>query len=285
MHLAELSPDLVRRAVAIYMQIAWPGSAARPIFDPRRLAGAGTMAEVFALCETRPAGLQPVQAHFALRLGNARYPFMKVVLHEYLLEHEFFFVVDTHDDFELTADNPDFGAWVGIKQHNHALKQSIEDAWEAAGIPTHREMLRLVERRLARMGVERVGAGERLLVVDDDLAVAKVLQALLTARGYRVEVAHDGRQVLERLGRDPLPDLVVLDYAMPELDGQEVLRRMRADPRLGSVPVLLATASDITLDQVRRVSGLLRKPYPLEVLLAMIERLLASGRDGPPEVR
>lgn len=278
MNLSELTPDLVRRAVAIYMRLAWPGESARPIFDPCRLESATSMAEVFALCETRPAGLEPIQAHFALRLGNAHYPFMKLVLHEYLLEHEFFFVVDTHDDFDVPADNPDFGAWEVIRRHNHTLKLAIEEEWEAAGIPTHRDMLRLVERRLARIGLERVGAGERLLVVDDDLAVAKVLQALLSARGYRVEVAHDGRAVLERLARDPLPDLVVLDYAMPELDGQEVLRRMRADPRLEAVPVLLATASDITLDQVRRVSGLLRKPYPLDVLLAMIARLLARER-------
>ncbi len=282
MHLAELSPDLVRRAARIYMELAWPQGSARPMFDPLRLAGASTMAEIFALCETRPVGLQPVQAHFALRLGNERYPFMKLVLHEYLLEHEFFFVVDTHDDFELAADNPDYGAWQGIRRHNDELKRAIEDAWEAAGVPTHREMLRLVERRLARLGIERVGQGERLLVVDDDLAVAKVLQALLDARGYRVEVAHDGRQVLDRLARDPLPDLVVLDYAMPELDGQEVLERMRADPRLAALPVILATASDITLGQVRRVSGLLRKPYPLEMLLAMVERLLASARPGAP---
>jgi CheY-like chemotaxis protein len=280
MNLAELTPELVRRAVAIYMEKAWPEEAARPIFDPRRLEGAGTMAEVFALCETRPAGLAPIQAHFALRLGNESYPFMKLVLHEYLLEHEFFFVVDTHDDFEVPADNPDFGAWEGVRRHNHALKQAIEAAWEEAGVPTHRDMLRLVERRLAGMDLERVGEGERLLVVDDDLAVAKVLQALLAARGYRVEVAYDGRQVLERLARDPLPDLVVLDYAMPELDGQEVLGRMRADPRLARVPVLLATASDISLDQVRRVSGLLRKPYPLDVLLAMVARRLASERDA-----
>lgn len=279
MNLAQLTPDLMRRAVATYMRLAWSGETARPIFDPRRLEGAGTMAEVFALCETRPAGLEPVQAHFALRLGNEHYPFMKLVLHEYLLEHEFFFVVDTHDDFDVPADNPDFGAWEHIRRRNHELKQAIEAAWESAGIPTHRDMLSLVERRLARMGLEGVGEGRRLLVVDDDLAVAKVLQALLSARGYHVEVAHDGRQVLERLARDPLPDLVVLDYAMPEFDGQEVLRRMRADPRLAGLPVLLATASDISLDQVRRVSGLLRKPYPLEVLLAMIERLLGGAQE------
>lgn len=277
MNLAELTPELVRRAVALYMRRAWPGELARPIFDPRRLESAGTMGEIFALCEKRPAGLEPIQAHFALRLGNERYPFMKLVLHEYLLEHEFFFVVDTHDDFEVPSDNPDYGAWEQVRLHNDALKRAIEDEWEEAGVPTHRDMLRLVERRLSRMGIEPVGRGQRLLVVDDDLAVAKVLQALLTARGYRVEVAHDGRQVLERLARDPIPDLVVLDYAMPAFDGQEVLRRIRADPRLTDLPVLLATASDITLDQVRRVSGLLRKPYPLEVLLAMIERLLAKA--------
>ena len=120
----------------------------------------------------------------------------------------------------------------------------------------------------------------RILVVDDDQAVAQVLRAILEARGYRVELAHDGREALERLARDPLPDLVLLDYSMPELDGQEVLRILRENPRTRDLSVLVATASDIDLADLQRVSGFLRKPYPIEVLLAMLDRLL--GDEGAP---
>ncbi|MFT4542535.1 MAG: CheY-like chemotaxis protein, partial [Planctomycetota bacterium] len=95
--------------------------------------------------------------------------------------------------------------------------------------------------------------------------------------GYVVELAFDGRQVLERLENDPLPDLVLLDYSMPELNGQEVIQRVHENPRSCNVPILLATATSIDLANVQRTNGLLRKPYPRDVLFAMIERLLAES--------
>ena len=128
-------------------------------------------------------------------------------------------------------------------------------------------------------GEPKETAGPRLLIVDDDEDVCCGEAAFLRARGYTVETAFDGRQTLERMGRDPLPDLVVLDFAMPEFDGEEVMRRLRADPRTAGVPLLLATASEIELPTIQRASGLLRKPYPREVLFEMIERLLGEARD------
>ena len=112
--------------------------------------------------------------------------------------------------------------------------------------------------------------------MDDEVDVARSVEALLKAKGYEVELAHDGLRVLEVLAEGELPDLVLLDLSMPELDGEEVLRRMRADERLRELPVLLATASAIDLDTMPRVAGFLRKPYPREVLFAMLESLLAS---------
>ena len=64
---------------------------------------------------------------------------------------------------------------------------------------------------------------------------------------------------------------------MPQLDGEEVLRRLRREERTAHLPVLLATASTIDLSRLRRVSGLLRKPYPRHVLFAMIARLLETA--------
>jgi CheY-like chemotaxis protein len=74
---------------------------------------------------------------------------------------------------------------------------------------------------------------------------------------------------------------VLLDFEMPELDGEAVLERMRASERLAEVPVLVATASNIELGRLRRISGFLRKPYPRQVLFAMIERLLGGGSTPP----
>jgi CheY-like chemotaxis protein len=123
------------------------------------------------------------------------------------------------------------------------------------------------------------GQKGRILVVDDEVDVAKSVQALLLAKGYEVELAHDGLEVLERLASDPIPDLVLLDLSMPEMDGEAVLRSLRGDVRLRELPVLLATASEIDLGSIPRVAGFLRKPYTREMLFAMLETLLSGESD------
>ena len=278
MRLDQLTPAHVRRAVQIYMGLAWSGpDGARPAFDPQRLEGVSTVEELLGLF-TSSAGTSdgPECERYTLRLGNTQYPFMKFVLQEYLVDHEFFFSVDTHDALDIPEGSPDYDAWLGIREQNQLLKTRIEEAWSAAGLPTH-DSLREIAEGLARLeqGAPRQG---RLLVVDDESQVAEGLKALLEARGYTVEVAFDGNQVVERLEHDPLPDLVLLDYSMPGLGGDEVLERMRADDRLRPVPVLMVTASSIDLRRLGAVSGLLRKPYPRRLLFTMLEQLLGTVR-------
>ncbi len=257
------------------MTRAWPDrERANPWFDPVKLEGIDTVQGLFKLftpSENTADG--PSCQRYTLRLGNSRYPFMKFVLQEYLVDHEYFFSVDTHDDLDIPEGSPDHAAWMELRAANMELKQVIEDDWSTAGLPTNAELCSLVER-IAE--VERGGeCCGRLLVVDDEEGVAKGLKALLSARGYQVEMAFDGLQVLERLAKDPLPDLVLLDFNMPRLNGDEVLEQMRASDRLVNLPVLMVTASSIDLQKIQRVSGLLRKPYPRRLLFAMIEQLLA----------
>ncbi|MCA8979585.1 MAG: response regulator [Planctomycetes bacterium] len=277
MRLEELTPEMVRRAVDIYMQHAWPNRAgARPRFDPAQLEGVESLSEMFALCESKSDRSEgPLCARYTLRLGNRDYPFMKFVVQEYLVDEEYFFSVDTHDDIEVPVSSPDYAKFQEIRRHNSELKREIEADWHDAGLPTHTD-LRVLAEGLARLEGAQTCRG-RLLVVDDERNVARGLAALLSARGYDVEIAYDGRQVLARLEKGPLPDLVVLDYSMPEMDGHEVLDRIRSHVEWSRLPVLLATASEISLAEIQRVSGLLRKPYPREVLFKMVEQLL--GRD------
>jgi two-component system, OmpR family, response regulator MprA len=123
-----------------------------------------------------------------------------------------------------------------------------------------------------------------VLVVDDDVLIRRMLERTLRAEGYRVEGAADGGAALAAVER-AVPDLVVLDVAMPGLDGLAVCRRLR---RLGlAVPVLLLTARDAVSD---RVAGLdsggddyLVKPFASEELLARIRALLRRGNE-PNEV-
>lgn len=278
MRLDELTPAHVRRAVSVYMNHAWPDpQRANPWFDPARLEGISGIEDLFEqFTSSRDQKDGPQCQCYTLRLGNEAYPFMKFVLQEYLVDHEYFFSVDTHDELDIPPGSPDYDSWVQLRDRNRALKQEIEAEWNSLGLPTNESLRELAEgiAQVEGSGTER----GRLLVVDDERGVAQGLEALLTARGYSVECAYDGQQVLDRLAEDPLPDLVLLDYSMPELDGEEVLERMRNSERLENVPVLLVTASNIDLGRMRRVSGLLRKPYPRQLLFTLIEQLLASSQ-------
>ncbi|MFT5287032.1 MAG: CheY-like chemotaxis protein [Planctomycetota bacterium] len=282
MRLEDMTTGHVRRAVDLYCDLAWLAeelpTKAKLRFDRSSLEGCESLDELLELFENDGT---KESNRYCLRIGNSRYPFMKFVIQEYLIRGEYFFSVDTHDNLDVHPESPDWCEWELVKQYNHALKRKIETAWSEAKLPTYDDLLRLVEE-LAR--VEREDEKRRrILVVDDEANVAMGIKALLRARGYDVELAHDGGEVMERLQRDPLPDLLLLDVEMPVFDGQEVLRRMRADDRLKNVPVLLATASNLDLTKIQRISGFLRKPYPRQVLCAMIAKLLETEASGKPK--
>jgi CheY-like chemotaxis protein len=80
-----------------------------------------------------------------------------------------------------------------------------------------------------------------VLIVDDDPALATVLELMLAQAGYQGEVIAGGRQALARLA-GTLPAAVLLDLALPDLDGLTVLRRLRAEPRTRELPVIVLTA-------------------------------------------
>jgi two-component system, OmpR family, response regulator MprA len=127
--------------------------------------------------------------------------------------------------------------------------------------------------------------GSRLLVVDDDPALARTLRRALGVEGYAVECAADGAEALHRLAQARY-DAVVLDVSMPRLDGLAVCRRMRE--RRDTTPVLMLTARETVGD---RVAGLdagaddyLVKPFALDELNARVRALLrraAPGDAGP----
>lgn len=123
-----------------------------------------------------------------------------------------------------------------------------------------------------------------ILVVDDDPRVTEVLEAYLRASGFRTERAGNGRRALE-LWRAAQPDLLLLDLMMPEMDGLEVAKRIRAE---SSVPILMLTAR---ADEFDRVLGLelgaddyIVKPFsPREVVARVKAVLRRSAGEVQPE--
>ena len=276
MRLDEMTPAHVRRAVDIYVRHAFPpGMGGSPRMTAADLAGASTMDELFERMDRLRATDVEGCRRYSLQVGNHRYPFMKLVLEEYLVTGEYFFTADTHDNLDVRPENPDYPAWQELKGHNREIKAEIECAWRVAGLPTLDDLRVLCEDLGAIEREEHNGA--RILLVEDDLAVAFAIRSWLLGKGYSVEIADTGEKTLERLGREPLPDLVVLDYELPGLDGEVVLERIRRDPRTAALPVLMATAAKVDLARLGKVNGVLHKPYPRELLISTIRRLVGAG--------
>ena len=124
--------------------------------------------------------------------------------------------------------------------------------------------------------------GERILLVEDEEKLARMVEMELKYEGYQVEKAFDGRTGLER-ARSGEFDLMLLDIMLPQLSGMEVLRRLRKESQ---IPVIMLTARDSVMD---KVSGLdsgaddyITKPFAIEELLARIRAALRNhgGHDS-----
>ena len=123
----------------------------------------------------------------------------------------------------------------------------------------------------------------RVLIADDDPLLRGLLTHKLSAAGYAVIAAEDGRQALDQC-RQQRPDLIVLDGMMPIADGFEVLRRLKADPETAGLPVIMLTAlrreEDIVGALKLGAADYLVKPFIPDELIARIGRLLPTGTDN-----
>jgi CheY-like chemotaxis protein len=117
----------------------------------------------------------------------------------------------------------------------------------------------------------------RVLVVDDDPVIVRLLEVNLGLEGHDVLTAADGREGLDAI-REHRPDLVLLDLMMPELDGWQVCAEVRADPEVADTPIVIlsarAGAGDGGADPV--VQGYITKPFDPIALLDVVADLTAS---------
>lgn len=121
---------------------------------------------------------------------------------------------------------------------------------------------------------------KRVLIVEDDEAIRRMEERILSSAGYETEVVSTGEAALSALEGGAPPDLALVDVMMPGLTGLELSRKMKADPRLASVPVIFVTArSDAeSMNEGFKAGGILylAKPFNSQKLLAMVKAVLGT---------
>lgn len=124
----------------------------------------------------------------------------------------------------------------------------------------------------------------RVLVVDDDPEIREVIGLVLDAEGLDVDYACNGADALEKLALQPRTSLILLDLMMPRMTGAELVQRLRGDPLLASVPVLVlsgdANAKEIAT--TLGVAGFLGKPVELAALTRAVSETLSRSPDAMP---
>lgn len=120
----------------------------------------------------------------------------------------------------------------------------------------------------------------RILVADDDPGVRELCQIILGTEGYEVLLAENAEQGIS-LAREQHPDLILLDWMMPDVDGMDALLTLKGDPATSEIPVVMLTALDgmpqITLATFNGADGYVTKPFEVDDLLSLVRRFTQAS--------
>jgi two-component system, OmpR family, alkaline phosphatase synthesis response regulator PhoP len=117
-----------------------------------------------------------------------------------------------------------------------------------------------------------------ILVVDDDTNIQELISVNLLAAGYRIMNATNGKEAMETI-KNGIPDLIILDIMMPEIDGWELCKWVRDDPLLENIKILMLTAKGTEKDkligrEIFRANDYMTKPFDIDQLTETVARLL-----------
>jgi len=127
----------------------------------------------------------------------------------------------------------------------------------------------------------------KILVVDDEPDIVRVIVKIMQSRGHEVDTAADGPEALEQI-KDARPDVVILDLNLPKMDGFEVCKRIKDDPATKHIPVVMMSAAYVSVQDAERGTNLgadeyVTKPFLREVLIHNVERLLSGEEQQASE--
>jgi two-component system response regulator VicR len=131
-------------------------------------------------------------------------------------------------------------------------------------------------------GIRMEDGSKRLVYIEDEVEMIDLVRLILGRKGFEVMGANGGKEGLD-LVRKELPDLVLLDLMMPDLDGWEVFQQMKADETTRHIPVVVVTAKAQTIDRVlglhiAKVDDYISKPFSPQELINSVEKVLDKKR-------
>lgn len=264
MDLEDLTGTILAKAVRIYLRLAYPRDGrrreARVISWEPSLQGR----QVLDLMRDESVKNGAWHGRYTMRLGNERYPFMKLSIEEWVEPGEYFFFVDTHDELEISPGDPDYDAWTNLRSHNLQLKDAIEKAWSRARIPTLRQAKNMVSPK----------PGRRNAVVGENARYeGELVRAFLEEEGFRTSVTDDPHR-LDSLIKRKHPDLVVMNSFVGDIPGHVLAERLMDEHHENLRVVLLVAPTDDTPH--REVHSIIRKPVNREEVRKVIQGLFPS---------
>ncbi|MDB4435208.1 response regulator transcription factor [Akkermansiaceae bacterium] len=125
---------------------------------------------------------------------------------------------------------------------------------------------------------------ETILIIEDEIDIANLVRFNFERNGYSVDIAHDGREGLEKILKNQ-PDLVILDLMLPEIDGYKILKKMQRDTRSHSIPVIMLTAKSQIDDRLKGLElgadDYITKPFSPKELILRAQAILKRNRVTP----
>lgn len=125
---------------------------------------------------------------------------------------------------------------------------------------------------------------ESILIIEDEIDIANLVRFNFERNGYSVDIAHDGREGLEKILKNQ-PDLVILDLMLPEIDGYKILKKMQRDTRSHSIPVIMLTAKSQIDDRLKGLElgadDYVTKPFSPKELILRAQAILKRNRVTP----
>jgi CheY-like chemotaxis protein len=273
--LEEISIGMITQALDLYIKVAFSGLPPKvppPSFGSNYSESIEPYLGRFEDESTIAEGVK--LRRFILRIGNMKYPFMKFVIQEHLIQDEFILLVDTHDDmFDIPTS--DFEDLRRIREFNREIKLQIESLWSERNLPTLASLKKLVAGIGGRQSEKesREFKNMTILVVDDDPVMGDTLEELLKSRGFSVERLYDGIDAVREA--DPLRhDMIIMDNDMKIMDGQEACRILKEDPIRCAIPIMIASARNVDISIINKADAYLVKPFHQDILFSFIRHIM-----------